>query len=82
MQYYPNLTKTSASLMLLAFMLDPLIQNSIIYLLIAYLKLAEDEGGCCVSKPISRAYLTFASIYLFAWLVLTGVTTATIYKCL
>ena len=76
MQYYPTLSQNTASFMLMVMLVDPILQNAIIVFLIGYLNEPFEEGGCCVSKSIYRAYITFVCAYLLAWMFSTGFTTA------
>ena len=82
MQYYPTLSQNTATFMLMVMLVDPILQNAMIVFLIGYLNESFEEGGCCVSKSIYRAYITFVCAYLLAWLVSTAFTTASIFKCL
>ena len=68
--------------MLIVMLVDPFLQNAIIYFLISYMNESSEKGGCCVSTSIYRAYVTFLGAYMLVWLISTGFTTASFFKCL
>ena len=70
----------TASFMLIVMFVDPLLQNAILYYLIQYLSLSYEEGGCCISTSIHRAYVAFVCAYLLVWVISTGFITASLFK--
>lgn len=83
MQYFVNMSTARANGMLITLLIDPFLNNAILYLFIKWLwVLPQADGGCCYVQSSKDVLTFYLIVYLVGHVMCAAITTVVLYNVL